>query len=187
MTITLTRATKTVALCTNLSMAAEHDHAVAALDEAKSAAVRDPRENGSTTVREAAEAVVALESEMKAHTLTVTLQALPRKAWNEFVADHSPREGDDTDKALGVNVSALDEVIAPSIVAVTAPDGSDVPFVPATDWPVLADEMSSAQWEPFALAVLSLNNGVQKAPFSPAASLAILRSEQTSKRPNDSE
>lgn len=183
MSLTLTRATKVVPLCVNLSLKAEHDRAVAALQEARNAAAQDAREV-STEIRDAAAAVQAIEQQMRDHTVRFTLQALPRKRWAEFVAANPPRPGDETDKALDVDVSALDAVIVQAITSVQNRDGSDVPFAPATDWEPLADEMSTAQWNDFAQAVLALNNGVTSAPFSPAASLVIQRSEQTSKRPS---
>ena len=183
MSLTLSRATKTVPLCLQLDLKAEHERAVVRLAEVRNAAAQDAREV-STDVREAAEAVRAIEARMAEHTVVFTLQALPRKTWAEFVAANPPRPGDETDKALDVNVSALDGAIALSIVGVAAKSDEPVPFVPASDWGPLADEMSTAQWNDFAQAVLALNNGVTAAPFSPAASLVIQRSEQTSKRPS---
>jgi len=183
MSLTLTRATKVVPLCVNLSLKAEHDRAVAALADAKNRAAQDARE-ASTEVREAAEAVQAIEQQMRDHTVNFTLQALPRKAWAEFCANRPPRPGDEFDKALGLDVSALDDPIMASITGVQSRDGEPVEFNPGTDWHPLADEMSTAQWNDFAQAVLALNNGVTSAPFSPAASLVIQRSEQTSKRPS---
>lgn len=183
MGISLTRATKVVPLCINLDLKAEHDRAVQALDDARRVAAQDEREV-STAVRDAAEAVQVIERRMRDHTLQFTLQALPRKAWAEFEATHPPREGSDLDKALGLDTSALDDAIAKSVLSVQGRDGEPVEFDAAAEWQDLADEMSTAQWNDFAQAVLALNNGVTSAPFSPAASLAILRSEQTSKRPS---
>ena len=50
MSLTLTRATKVVPLCVNLSLKAEHDRAVAALQDARNAAAQDAREV-STEIR----------------------------------------------------------------------------------------------------------------------------------------
>lgn len=186
MGLTLTRATKVVALCTNLGLKEEHERAVQRLAEVRAAEAQDAREV-STGARDAAEAVQALEREMREHTVSFTVQALPRKAWAEFVAAHPPREGNEVDKSIDLDQSALDEAIAPSIIRVTDRAGELVDFTPETDWVPLADEMSTAQWNEFAMAVLALNNGVTAAPFSPAASLVIQRSEQTSKRPSASE
>ena len=183
MSLTLTRATKIVPLCVNANLRADHERAVQHLDEVRRVDTQDPREN-STTVRDAAEAVQAFEREMREHTVSFTLQALPRKKWAEFAAAHPPRPDNETDKLVDVDQSALDSIIAVSIIAVKAHDDTDVPFVPAQDWEPLADEMSDGQWTHFAMAVLALNNGNPAAPFSPAASLAIQRSEQTSKRPS---
>ncbi|HCS2945744.1 TPA: hypothetical protein OQU49_004349 [Shigella flexneri] len=185
MSLTIKRARKSVPLCTNLALKSEHDRAVAAFEDAKSAAARDSRET-STTERDAALEVFRLEQEMKKHTVQVELEALPRKQWAEFEVSSPAREGNDTDKTYGLDLSKLDEAIMPSIVGVTSADGETVPFE-VKDWPALADEMSQSQWEAFALATLGLNRGSTAPSFSPAASLAILRSEPTFKRPNDSE
>lgn len=183
MSLTLTRATKVVPLCVNANLRADHDRAVQHLDEVRRVDAADPREN-STAVREAAEAVQAIEREMREHTVSFTLQALPRKKWAEFTAAHPPRPDNETDKLVDVDQSALDGAIVQMITEVKAHDGSDVPFTPAEDWVPLADEMSDGQWTQFALVVLALNNSSPAAPFSPAASLAIQRSEQTLKRPS---
>lgn len=183
MSLTLTRATKIVPLCVNANLRADHERAVQHLDDVRRVDAADPREN-STAVREAAEAVQAIERQMREHTVSFTLQALPRKRWAEFTAAHPPRDGNETDKLVDVDQSALDPMIAASITEVKAHDGTDIPFVPTQDWEPLADEMADGQWAQFAMAVLALNNGNPAAPFSPAASLAIQRSEQTSKRPS---
>ena len=183
MSLTLTRATKIVPLCVNANLRADHERAVQHLDDVRRVDAADPRES-STAVREAAEAVQAIERQMREHTVSFTLQALPRKRWAEFAAAHPPRPDNETDKLVDVDQSALDEVIAASIIEVRAHDGADIPFVPAQDWEPLADEMADGQWTQFAMAVLALNNGNPAAPFSPAASRAIQRSAQTSKRPS---
>lgn len=186
MSITLTRATKVVPLCVNLDLKGEHDRAVQALADAKNEAARDAREN-STLVRDAAQAVVDLEQQMRDHTLLFTLQARPRKEWAEFVAGHPPRPGNEYDKSLDLDVSALDEVIQQSIIKVESRAGESLAFDGPAEWQRLADDMSDGQWTEFALAILAVNRGSTRVPFSPAASLAIQRSEQSSKRPNASE
>ncbi|GIG27190.1 hypothetical protein [Cellulomonas denverensis] len=194
MSITMTRPTQRVEFCTNLSLKAEHEAAVAALAEANKAGQADQRETGNTAVRAAAERVQEIEKVMREHTLVFTLEAWPRKRWAEWEALHPPREGNEGDKALGVDVSGLDKVLGgdvadghswpAAITGVTTLDGDEVPFDPGSNWPELADEMTSAQWNDFALAILKLNNGVTAAPFSSLASVVIRRSEQTSKPQN---
>ncbi|MCR6706549.1 MAG: hypothetical protein NVV66_18300 [Cellulomonas sp.] len=84
-----------------------------------------------------------------------------------------PRQDNDEDKAYGINISTFFDAVMPvSIVAVTLKsDGEQVPFEPVDDWPTLADEISNAQYNEFALTVLKVNRGVTGAPFSSTASL----------------
>lgn len=177
MSITVQRARTVVRFCTNLALKADHERAVAALDAAQ-------RDSGpameASSVTEAARAVRELEEQMRAHTIEFTLEARTRKQWVEFEDTHPPREGNDTDRRLDIDVSSLDKVIAASIVAVTTTGGEPVPFDPAAEWTRLADEMTNGQWEDFALAVLALNRGAKAAPFSKAASSVIRMSERSS-------
>lgn len=177
MSITVQRARTVVRFCTNLALKADHERAVAALESAQRDVTPGMEVSGIET---AARAVRDVEEAMRDHTIEFTLEARPRKRWVEFEETHRPREGQEADKALGIDVSALDQVIADSIVSVTTPTGEDVPFDPASDWTTLADEMTNGQWEDFALAVLALNRGAKAAPFSRAASSVIRKSEPSS-------
>lgn len=180
MSITVTRPEKSVALCTNLDMASEHENAMRALKEAQQASQADARETGSQALKEAAERVRAIEAEMRGHTVVFTIRGLRRKAWVEFCESHPPRRDNESDKRIGINVSALDEVIKQSIVAVQDGDGNDVPFSPDSDWVPLADEITNGQWSDFAEAVIAVNHEVRSAPFSQLASAVIRRSAETS-------
>lgn len=182
MSLTVTRPQQAVPFCTNLDLKAAHELAVAELERAQRNA--PPGMEVSSPVALAAREVRRLEDEMREHTVVFTLTGWPRKQWAEFEESHKAREGQEVDKTLGIDVSALDEAIAGAIVSVKTLAGDDVPFTPGADWTPLADEMTNAQWEDFALAVLRLNRGVKDAPFSRAASAAIRGSELTSKRPN---
>lgn len=194
MSITVKRPTKRIEFCTNLDLVEQHEAAVAAIDAAQKAAQAAQMETGNAAAREAAELAQSLEAQMREHTVVFTLQAWPRKKWAEWEVTHPPRDGNEGDKALGVDTSGLDKVLSgekadghdwPSaIVSVTSLAGEPVPFDPGTDWDVLAEEMTSAQWNSFAIPVLQLNNGVTAAPFSRLASVVIRRSEPTSKPPS---
>lgn len=177
MTLTIKRAEKIVPLCLDLSLKADHERAE---DTLKRAIENTDRREADTSVREAAEAVRQLEDAMREHTVFFTIQAMRRKDWVEFEESHPARAGHDDDKAYDLDLSALDEAISASIVAVKSSTGEDVPLVPAKDWPALADEMSNAQWQAFAIAVLQANRGVVVTPFSQTASLEIRRSAPTS-------
>lgn len=177
MSLSIQRAEKTVPLCLNLSLKAAHEVAETALREA---IANTDRREADTRVADAAARVRRIEEEMRADTVLFTLRAMPRLKWVEFEASHPPREGVEDDRDLSIDVSSLDAVIVDSIVAVEDHDGAAVAFVPASEWGALAEEMSGAQWQPFAIAVLQLNRSVVVAPFSQTASLETLRSAQTS-------
>lgn len=183
----ITRATRIVDLCLNMDLQGQWEAATKAFDDARNAATIDARE-ADTSVRDAALVVRGLEQSMREHSIRFTLQARKRKEWAEWLANHPPFDGDAVDKAYGMHLGDLDEVIIADTISVTKLDGSPFPFDMAEGWDELADEMTNPQWERFALAVLDLNQGEggTKVPFSPAASLAILRSEPTSKRPSNS-
>lgn len=176
MPITIKRPTRTVSLCTDLSLIAEHQRAVDELETAQKRAVG--LEN--TGVPEAASAVEAVEARMREATVVFTLTALPRKVFNEFEASHPPRKDDKTDTALDVNVSELDELIAACITSVRYSGDSESEF-PSSDWVGLADQMTDGQWQEFALAALQVNRGTTGIPFSRAASLATQRYEKSLK------
>lgn len=180
MSITVTRPERAVEFCTNLGLKSAHEEALAALKSAQQEAQSDARETGSVAVREAAERVQELEAQMREHTIVFTIRGLRRKRWVEFVESNPPREGNDGDKRIGINVSALDVLIPESIVAVKTRGGDDVPFDAASEWEPLADEMTNGQWSDFANAVIEVNHEVRSAPFSPLASAVIRRSEPTS-------
>lgn len=185
MSITVTRPETTVEFCTNIALRSEHERAVAAVKAAQQAAQADARETGSAAVREAAERVQAIEAEMRGDTVVFTVRGLRRKRWVEFIESNPPREGNAGDKAYGINVSALDEVIPESIVSVVDLNGTPVAFDPAAEWTTLADDMTNGQWSDFANAVISVNHEVRSAPFSQLASAVIRRSGPTSKQPSD--
>lgn len=192
MSITVTRAQRTVAFCTNLALKSQHEQALSVLAEAQQDASKDIREVPPQAVTEAARAVQSLEDQMRDHTIVFTLTGWPRKRWAEFEETHKPRAGQEMDKAFGIDISTLDEALAAvgkpfdpnkwpqTIMSVTARDGTAVEFDPHTEWVPLADEMTNGQWEEFVLAVLSANRGVKAVPFSEAASRVTRSSEPSS-------
>lgn len=184
MSLTIKRAQTLVDLCTDLSLAAEHERLTQKLSAA--ASVKDDRENDPRAA--VAREITDLEQRMEAATVTFTLAALPRKRYAEIVAAHPPRDGDTNDETFGLNVAtAVDAILAEPdvVVAVTnKATGEPEDFDPAA-WSDLADEMSNSQWEAFALAVINLNQGRTSAPFSSVASVLTRRSDATSKPQSD--
>lgn len=178
MSITLKRSRTVVELCTDLSLAAEHERLTGELHAMRSGP-KDDRENDPRTPL--ARQITELEHEMASSTLAFTLEALPRKRYAEIVEANHPREGDKNDESFGLNVSTgVDAIVTePGVVVavVNKATGEPVDFDPA-EWSALADEMSNSQWEAFALAVIQLNQGRASAPFSAAASLVTRLSDE---------
>ena len=88
--------------------------------------------------------------------VVVTLQALPRPTWRALVAEHKPREGNDTDEAVGVNEDTFAEALVPvSIVSVKPSQGDQGDFLAA---------LSDAQYGELYAAAFYLNRAVAPAP-----------------------
>lgn len=161
-----------VEFCTDFDLQAEHDIAsaeLAALNQRESQTLASPAK------RAVAKKVVDLEKKMLDSIVCFTLQALPRKRWAELESAHQPREDNTVDAHYRVNMETfIDAVMSeaepvPVIVSVTKKsDGSPVDFGPG-DWNAEADEMTNAQWDQFALAVLALNRGKVTPGFNKAA------------------
>jgi hypothetical protein len=174
MSITMKRPARTVHLCTDMSLQAEHDRAVEALRAAEQQDDRDARLAGKPAALGAAKAVQEIEQQMRGSTLAFAILALPRKRWVELQAEHPAREGNEVDAAFRVNLSTfVDAVMRESDITVTDHEGAPVDFDPAADWDALADEMSNGQWEAFATAALNLNRAPAAPDFSKAASRVI--------------
>ncbi len=187
MTISITRATGTVELCTDLALQTEWESAVAELEQAQQSDDRDMLVTPQITA--AAQKVRDLEAQMAHSTLVFTLQAMQRKTFNEHEAAHPPRENNDLDATFAVNTSTFFDAIMPeTIIAVRRKDTDErVDFDPQTEWAALADEMSDGQYSAFALKAVTLNRGKVAAPFSQAASRLTQPSSETSASPFVSE
>src|SRR5690625_4756422 len=184
MALKIKRARKTVPLVTDLSLAAEHERASQALQDAQRRAKQEDREN-APEVRKAAARVVELEDAMRAVTIYVELEAWQRKRWAEFRAAHPPKDGDEVDKAFDIDVSSVDKALGSdgstwprTIVGAYDHEDNPVEFDGAT-WAEVTEEISQAQWEPFFFAVLGLNQKSADAPFSLAASRVTQNSDAT--------
>jgi hypothetical protein len=174
--LNIKRARTVVAFYPDMAVAAEVEAAeeqlraaTAALDDAKEAA----RTEGSTKVAAARKAVTAAQAtydEVKARAdatvLDVTLEAVSRKQWAEVEENHPPRDGDDTDKSVGVNVgSFLAEVLPESVAEVKERGTGERIAVSADDWREAVDEISDGQYQVLLLAILGLNRGAARHPF----------------------
>ena len=130
-----------------------------------------PRRSGqkSEAMRLAAEhdALVAEANETAVH---VKVQALGRKAWRELVDAHPPRDGNDEDKAAGVNEDTFkDALVAASIVEPEMTEGERVDFL---------DYMSSVDYDRIYVTAFSLNRVVAADPKSSLASRLTRSSDE---------
>lgn len=188
MAIKIKRAEGTVEFCENLSLRGDW--------EEKNEELTAVRQTGSGRLvdgdasRLAAE-IREIEERMESDTLLFRIRAVTRKRWAEAVAANPPREGEESDEAAGMHVSAMfDELLSEPgvIVSVTRKTtGEVVDFDPATEWLPLSEEMSDAQFSEFGQKVFDLNRGVIARPFSRAASRVTAGSGPSLKPPSDSE
>lgn len=179
MAITVKRPEGVVEFCTDLALRAAWEQAVAELDQARTSG--DQR-LGNAEVAERAHTVQNLEQQMAEVTLRFRLRALSRRRWQELGEEHSPRDGNKQDQAMGVNIATFfDAVAMESIFAVNEKvSGRPVDFDAKAEWLDLADEMTDGQYRQFVDEILSQNRSVTAAPFSRTASLLIQASEESS-------
>lgn len=177
MPIQMKRPSKTVELCTDMSLAAEHERLEAQLRDAEREETVDPRLAKRSGAKTLASKVQKLEQAMADSTLAFTLTALSHKRWTELAAEHPPREDNEIDDAWDVNISTfIDAAMPESITAVTEKkSGNPVEFT-GSEWDGLADQMTDAQWNEFGLTLLRLNRQQVAPDFSKAASRVIRNS-----------
>lgn len=177
--IQIKRPRKVVTLCLDAGLQAEWERATAELAAAQRGEVSDGRLG--SRVGSVAARVREIEERMRGAEAHFVLEGLRRDVWAQKVAAHPPRDGNDQDRSLGVNVSSFfDDVLELSVAEVTQ-GGEPVEFDPAVDWGPLADEMTDGQYGQFVEAVLELNRGATSVPFSRAASRLSRDSSETSK------
>lgn len=99
----------------------------------------------------------ALVVEAKERAVPVTLQALGRKQWRSLVAAHPPREGNDEDKAVGVDESAFPDALVPASIVEPKFD------IPA-DRDAFLDSLSDAQFGQLYSVAFYLNRSFGEAP-----------------------
>lgn len=179
MAITIKRAEGTIEFCTDLQLRGDWETAQAELIAAQSS--RSQRLVDGN-LAEAAAKVTDLETQMAESVLLFRLRAVPRKQWQETVAAHPPRDDNDSDQSMGVNISTFFDALLSTpgtIVSVNEKaTGKVVDFDPATDWQQLADDMTDGQYGEFATKVFELNRQSVARPFSVAASRATVASEK---------
>lgn len=169
--ITISRATTVVELVTDLSLQAEHETAVTALESARHADQKNDRLNSGNGALAAAKAVQEIESRMQESIVNVKFRALTRARWGQLADEHPARDDNDEDEAFGVNADTFFAVAVPeSIVESTwKTTGEDADL--KADWDDIVGELSDAQYAKFVAAVIRINRRDSEVPFSQSASI----------------
>ncbi|GIE30179.1 hypothetical protein Ait01nite_032240 [Actinoplanes italicus] len=163
---------RTVQLCLNGDLVAEHEEAERELEQAQRNPGNSLAGNGAAAI---AERIEALEAEMRESTETFVLRALPQKknprddrpTWRELLERHPPRRGDDgeiieADKSILLDTSTFyEDMIRVCTVS---------PEMDEDDWEKLFGVISSSQYQDLHMAAWLLNRGDINIPFSLAAS-----------------
>ena len=108
-----------------------------------------------------AEQIQALQEQMRASTVELTLRALPRGRWHELIAEHPTRDGNQRDTTWGVNEVTFFPALCRECLTTPVSDA---------DWTGLLAAMSDGQWDRLTTVAWNLNRGDVDVPFSRAAS-----------------
>jgi len=176
MSLNIKRARTTVAFYPDMAIASEVEAAQKDLDAARAAleeATNASKTLASTKVTAAKKAVEIAEAaydkirDAAASTvLDVTLEALSRKRFAEAEENHPPREDDEDDASLRVNIDTfLAEVLPESVVEVKERATGERIAVTADEWREVCDEISDGQYQLLLLTVCGLNRGTARHPF----------------------
>ena len=163
---------ETVPICLRGDLVAQFERLERELERAQQKPSDSLAGSGARAIAERMEAV---REQMAAATVEFVLRAMPDDQWYDFRDGHPPRDGEDKDQGLGVNV----DTFFPALLrrSVVSPELDD------EDWAAL--KLTAKQRRDLNTAAWNVNQGDVDIPFSAAASM-ILNSEPGSRRPNDS-
>lgn len=158
-------------VCADPDLVDEYEHLLAEQATARAAA-RDSLAGGD--VLDLQVRIDTLRGEMEEATVTLVLQALPRREYRALVDKHPPGKDEDgkvlaRDERVGVDYFAFyDELARRSIVE---------PHLDAGTLDILLDEkLSDGQWEDLTSRCSRLNRTTVDVPFLPAGSPSRRRS-----------
>lgn len=163
---------RTVTLCLNGDLVAEHEQLERELSQAKKSSANSLAGDGSAEI---AERIEALEAQMLEATETFVLRALPqrkvpgddRPTWDELIKRNAPRRGDDGEiveedrEGLLNKATFSDDMIRSCTIS---------PEMDDEDWQNLFAALSDRQYVDLSNAAWLLNRGEINVPFSRAAS-----------------
>ena len=157
---------KSVPICLRGDLLSEWDTADAELMQISRTELVAPSLADGGRRRALAEQMEALREQMLAESVQFRLRAVGRRRWTQLLAEHPPRDGVDSDRALGVNGETFFTAIVRACVV--------EPVLTEAQWAGLLDEtLTSAQFEALADAAWTLNRKGVDVPFSRAASRVV--------------
>lgn len=156
---------KTVSLCLRGDLVAEVEQLEAELSRMPTS----DRLTGNAEARKMAARIEQLQEQMHESTVAFVLRGLPRREWTRFLAKHGPRDGNEQDKAAGINTDTY--FVALVWECMIAPDIDDEQYEQLID-----NALTAKQWDRLASAAIELNIEDVSVPFSAAASLINQRS-----------
>lgn len=117
---------------------------------------------------EISERIRDLREEMLEHTIVLRLRALPRKAKQKLIAEHPPREDNETDRLVGFN----EETTSAALLRACTFE----PDLDEDDWARFEEVLAEGQWVALNNAVWSVNTQDVDIPFSRRASQILASS-----------
>lgn len=164
---------RTVDLCLRGDLQALFESLESELRESRAAGTAVDSLAGDPHARELAEQITALQDDMAAHTVTLTVRGITNPHWNKLVADCPVRDGNSTDRALGYDVDKF----FPLLVKTCLLDVTD------EQWQKLYATISAGQFEALSDASLAVSRRRVDVPKSLLASEVLRISETSSPSP----
>lgn len=161
------RPEKVVPICLRGDLLGEFDAAESELQQLEKTVLSAPSLAAGGRRRQIAERLDALRQQMLDESVPFRLRGLGRAAWTQLMSEHPPR--DDAERAMGMNGGTF----FPALVRASVVE----PEISSEEWDtLLADVLTSAQFEALADAAWAVNRSGVDVPFSRAA----LRIQSTS-------
>lgn len=158
----------TVELCLRGDLQTQFEQAEKDLAAAQRDALTSNSLSGGGEARVLAETIERLQDEMRGHSLTVRLRALPRLKFRALTEAHQPRTGDggvivEADRYMGINA----DTFPVALVRACAVE----PVLDDDTWAVLLDErLTDWQFDQLFGGAWNINRREVSVPFSRAAS-----------------
>jgi hypothetical protein len=162
---------RSLQVCLRGDLAAEFDDLERQLKDARQDGTR--RLAAKSESAEIVEKMAALQDQMRAELVTLRIRALPRSEWQALVRQHPPRDGEEADKILGANLTALMEEAIPRCVV--------EPEMDTDDWATFNDVLSSGDYDRLLNVVFDVNRSGADIPKSRLASLVMTESDAGSR------